>query len=611
MAELLERCAHPSVVLEAWNTTQARLSSEPVPRPEVEKFTANLLGNLALISASLADGTWQPGPLRRAEIPKSEGGIRVLHVPTLADRVAERALLAVLTPHVDPTLQPDSYGCRPGLGVNDAVRALQERLDDGDQWVVRTDVSSCFDTVSRRGCARAFADVVADPELLILVRRCLDRLPGQHGVAQGSPLSPLLVNVYLDQLDRELWAEGVSLIRFVDDVAASSASRADASEQLAAIRGAVERRGLTLSVDKTAVVRASEGIPFLGRVLRTGGSTQGPVLTDPSRVTLHITSRGSALRAKGTQFVVTDGRTRTLRHAARRTRMIVCNDRVLISSAAISLAARTGVEIAIVDRMNSVSAFLSAATARHAVRTAQDRALANHQRTLAIARAIVIGKIRNCEVLLSRTKARRLIVAPAVLEQLAHLRSRAGQMQSVPRLLGVEGSAARAYFGGLSAIFGPDWQFHAGNRRPPRDPVNAMLSYGYTVLAAEARRAVELAGFDPTRGFLHGPHRERPSLALDLMEEFRALIVDTTVLRLVGTRAVQLLGFTSGPAGCRMDLATRRALVTELERRLLTRVTHPLTHKPVSYRECLEEQALQLARLVTGGVPCYIPMPWR
>lgn len=404
----------------------------------------------------------------------------------------------------------------------------------------------------------------------------------------------------------------MSLIRYVDDLAATAHTEQEAHLQLELLRTAAAVRGFVLSPAKTRIVHAVDGVAYLGREVRRDGRVRPNSLTDPSRVTVHITTRGSALRARGNRFVISRPGEATVRQAAARTRMIVCNERVLITSAALSLAARNAVEIVVLDAREGVSAFFSAGTDRHAVRSAQQRVHDDPPRALGIARALVTGKILNSRVLLSRTRSRRDAVPPDLLQRLDHLARRCRHAKAVPQLMGMEGAASRAYFAGLAAIVPAEWGFTGRNRRPPRDPVNAMLSYGYTVLVAEARRAVELAGLDPTQGFLHDSYRGRPSLALDLAEEFRALLIDTAVLRIIGVGAVRPGGFSdAGQAGCRMDVPTKRALLDELERRMLTKVTHPVKRTPMAYRQVMEEQAITLARVITGAASAYHPMPWR
>lgn len=616
MGRVLTEAAAQQNVLDAWQTTKSRLAWEPAPNAEIQAFTTNLLAHLTAISSSLRDRSWMPQPLRHIEIATQSGGTRVLGIPTVVDRVTERALAAVITRAVDVRLQSSSYGFRPGLGVADAVEDLQQRISAGRRWIVRTDIAACFDSVSRRGCVRALADFVDDPDLVELVRRRIDPPGGGAGVVgipQGSPLSPVLLNVYLDGLDQELWMHGVEAIRYVDDIAVACDTREEARAQLELVRTSLASRGLRVHENKTSIVDADRGVPFLGRTVTGADPHPEHRLACPSRITLHITSRGSALRARGTKFVVTQHGVSTV-HPAPRTRMIVCHDRTLVSTAALTLAARHDVEVAIIDRHAGLTGFLSLAGARYDTAYAQRTAQGDAKFALTVARGIVEGKIANSITLLRRTPARRRRVPADVLARLQHLRTRSRETETVQALLGVEGSAARLYFQGLRTLVPDEYGFLGRRRRPPTDPVNAMLSYSYTVLLGEVTRAVQLAGLDPNRGFLHRPYRGRPSLALDVMEEFRALIVDTCVLRLIATGAVQLSGFTTtNEQGCRMDTGTKRALVTELERRLLTVVTHPYLRQKMTYREYIEHQSRHVANLVTSPQTRrpYMHVSWR
>lgn len=616
MGTILDAAADEQNVLDAWNVTRSRFMWEPAPRLEVEDFAANLLSNLTSISVSLRDCSWKPMPLRRVEIPKRTGGTRILGIPTLVDRVTERALGSVVTSTVDARLQPDSYGFRPGLGVDDAVAALQQRIAGGRRWVVRTDIVDCFDSLSRRGCLRALADFVDDPELVAVISRRIDPAgegAGPVGIPQGSPLSPVLLNIYLDGFDQELWTHDIEAIRYVDDIAVTCDTRDDALAHLDCLRGIAALRSLRLHDRKTAVVDAKDGVPYLGRTVTGINDAPDRRIVESSRITVHITSRGSSLRARGTKFVVTQNGT-TAAHPAPRTRMIVCHDRTLVSTAALALAARHNVEVAVIDRYAGLTGFLSPSGRRYDTAHVQRTFQSQPEHSLSIARAIVEGKIANSLTLLRRTPARRSRIPSGIPSRLQHLRARCRQADSVGTLLGLEGSAARLYFHALRTLIPEEYGFIGRRRRPPTDPVNAMLSYAYTVLLAETTRAVLLAGLDPTSGFLHRPHRGRPSLALDLMEEFRSLIVDTTVLRLIATSAVRPAGFTTTDSdGCRMDAPTKRALITELERRLLTCVSHPYLRRKMSYRDCIEHQARHLTGLVTAHEACslYLPMPWR
>jgi CRISP-associated protein Cas1 len=177
--------------------------------------------------------------------------------------------------------------------------------------------------------------------------------------------------------------------------------------------------------------------------------------------------------------------------------------------------------------------------------------------------------------------------------------------------MGFEGAATRDYFAGLARILGPEWGFSQRERRPPPDPVNAMLSFGYTLLTSEAVAACEISGLDPHLGVLHATRRGRPSLALDLIEELRPVVVDAAVVRLARTGQVTPADFAVTDEGCRMNGPARKQFLAMYERRMLTLVSHPLEGRRVPWRQVLTIQARHLAAVFTGREPDYRPVLWR
>lgn len=191
-------------------------------------------------------------------------------------------------------------------------------------------------------------------------------------------------------------------------------------------------------------------------------------------------------------------------------------------------------------------------------------------------RGFIDGKIANMRVGLLRASRRAPDpVVTSAAETLAITRLVLGDAASYDELLGHEGTASREYFRAWRQVIGEDWGFTARQRRPPPDPVNAMLSFGYTLLTQEAIAALEGAGLDAAVGFLHRARWGRPSLALDLMEEFRPVIVYAVVLRCVSSGIVRFEEFETAPdVSCRMNARARQAFLAAYERRMLTGV-HP------------------------------------
>lgn len=228
---------------------------------------------------------------------------------------------------------------------------------------------------------------------------------------------------------------------------------------------------------------------------------------------------------------------------------------------------------------------------------------------LRLAQAFVTGKIRNARTLLRRN-ARHL--PDGVLYQLAAARRRAASAESLEQLLGIEGAAAREYFAHFARMFkaGEDgnttpFEFTSRNRRPPRDPVNALLSFLYALLTKEMLVTLVGVGFDPYLGFYHQPRYGRPALALDLMEEFRPLVADSVVIGLLNNGELRPSDFLARAGAVALTDSGRRRVIEAYERRLDTLVTHPRFGYAVSYRRIFEVQARLLARFLLGEIDVY------
>lgn len=231
---------------------------------------------------------------------------------------------------------------------------------------------------------------------------------------------------------------------------------------------------------------------------------------------------------------------------------------------------------------------------------------------LDIARAIVAGKIANSRVLLRRNTRGDVDTAVA---RLSSLRDDAIQAVSVASLLGIEGAAAREYFQAFDTMLtghpGGEFDFTGRNRRPPKDPVNALLSFVYAMIARDLTTTAHAVGFDPYLGFYHRPRFGRPALALDLAEEFRHLVGDSVVIQVVNNGEVQAGNFTIRAGGVALDSNGRRAVLRAYERRLDTELTHPIFGYRASYRRLYELQTRILAGHVMNELEQYEPLVTR
>lgn len=227
------------------------------------------------------------------------------------------------------------------------------------------------------------------------------------------------------------------------------------------------------------------------------------------------------------------------------------------------------------------------------------------EKSLVIARAIVSGKIKNCRTLIKRNDP---LANDNILESFNRLSEEAIKVESMPSLLGIEGLAAEVYFSRFAALLkskASEFSFHNRNKRPPRDPVNTILSYLYGILAKELFVTLLAVGFDPYMGFYHQPRYGRPALALDMMEEFRPLIADSAAITMFNKGELSWNDFIKTGMGISIKPEAKKKVVAGYERRIGTEVTHPIFDYTVSYRRVLEIQARLLSRHLMGEIESY------
>lgn len=238
-------------------------------------------------------------------------------------------------------------------------------------------------------------------------------------------------------------------------------------------------------------------------------------------------------------------------------------------------------------------------------RAAQFAVAADRAKSLVLAKAFIRAKIQNQRTMLRRNGGSK---TTAALADLKNLLGRVDACADVDSLLGVEGSAAAIYFGSFSSMVGGNivgFDPCCRNRRPPKDPLNAMLSFTYSLLTKEMTIALITEGLDPYWGFMHRPRHGKPSLALDLMEELRPLVADSAVLTAINNKMVTAEDFTVVAAGCAMNAPARRAVIRAYEQRLDQMITHPVFDYRCSWRAVVRIQARLLSRYLRGEIPEY------
>ena len=261
---LIDQILSRKNMLLALKRVERNKGSHGVDGMPVQNLRKHLVENWSFIKTSILEGTYEPMPVRRVEIPKPDGGVRLLGIPTVTDRLIQQAIAQVLSKIYDPTFSEHSYGFRPNRSAHDAVRKAKSYIRDGYRWVVDMDLEKFFDRVNHDRLMSTLAKRIQDKTLLKLIRKYLQAgvmINGvvsitDEGTPQGGPLSPLLSNIVLDELDKELEKRGHKFVRYADDCNIYVKSRRAGKRTMASVQRFVERKlRLKVNEKKSAVDR--------------------------------------------------------------------------------------------------------------------------------------------------------------------------------------------------------------------------------------------------------------------------------------------------------------------------------------------------------------------
>jgi CRISPR-associated protein Cas1 len=314
---------------------------------------------------------------------------------------------------------------------------------------------------------------------------------------------------------------------------------------------------------------------------------------------------------------------------------VVVMGEVTLTASALHMLLDRDIEITFLSHYGKFKGRLSPSFSKNAIlRMAQYRSHLDMSRRCELARRFVIGKLSNQRQRLQRyNRAQSDPEVSRVIDQLADLIQNLAalpldvsnitqplatgdnRVEGTPleTILGIEGAGSAAYFRCFGKLIsdGEVWPFDLRIKRPPTDPVNSLLSFGYSLLTTQVASAVQLVGFDHYVGYLHSSFYGRPSLALDLMEEFRPVIVDSVVLTILSNRMLTPDDFVVELGAYRLKDERRKMFFTKFEERLNEEITHPVFGYQITYRRCIELQARLLAKLLTGEIEAYPPFHLR
>lgn len=638
---LFARAASAMGLLEGWQRVWSNQGAAGGDGVTCQKFSIGVKERLAELSRELNDGEYRPGPLRGVDIPKKSGGVRTLSIPCVRDRVAQSSVALLLTPLLDREFEDASYGYRPGRSVKQAVEKVRRLRTEGFIWTVDADIKGYFDNIPHDKLMARFLRSVTESSLSELVALWLETGSANgRGLPQGSPLSPVLANLYLDDLDEALSAKGLRLVRFADDFVVLSKDRHGAEQALSRAEKLLADNGLMLNHEKTRIRSFDNSLRFLGhlfvrswlmpdpqgddldeaeamlrRVAEADRKTHEAELGETERReteeaagydrglrVLYLYKPGRSLGLKNLSFAVYedfDGcgpAEPELLLAVHHTRIdrIELGPRASTDIETLKHALACGIPVSMVNGHGETLGTLAAPLTPHASRhLAQARLRLDDQLRLDLARRIVDGRLRNQRALLRRLNQRHgLQEVVAVLLALNGAIRKTDAIATVDELLGHEGASTAQYWRGWSALLLHGFSLPKRQRSPVIDPVNGVLNATAALLTRDVSAIVQSRGLHPGFGVLHGAMDDHEGCVYDLMEEFRAQFVEGLTLYILNNRIVSHEMFSQGESGgVRMSNGAMSALIRAYEDRAASLIKSPRSGHRVTWRRLMIEQA--------------------
>ena len=427
---------------EAWERVRSNNGAAGGDGLTVTRFGEDAATRVSRLSHALRTGKYRPGPSRRAFIPKPRGGTRPLDIPCVTDRIAQGAVAITLMPILEKEFEDSSFGYRRGRSVAQAVARIAAYRRDGYDWVVDGDIEHYFERIPHDRLIQRLEQQIDDSRLVDIIALWLEtHTHDGRGLPQGSPLSPLLANLYLDEIDERIASRGVRLVRFADDFVLLCKSPGIADGALTQIRDLLGEHGLELHPEKTRVVSFDKGFRFLGHVfvrsmvwrevlreelpsddlvaaaehmLRTAVENNDPPEANQKTTTnqgrwasrrrvLYVLEKHRRLDTHGNAFVVTEDQAELLTVPHTKVDRIDIGPDVDCSTAALDLAATTDTEIFRVDRRGEIVGRWSGPDSNRAARhLAQAATILDTARRCLMARTFVKGRVFNQRALLRR-----------------------------------------------------------------------------------------------------------------------------------------------------------------------------------------------------------------
>jgi len=609
---LLER----AVTLQSLKKALDRLTNSSPGSDGISVSDVKKAGDMYLLRVrdSILSGDYTQGELKKYRIPKENGGYRDIYVQCVQDRIIHKAIGDFLAPVVDRILHTSAWAYRRGLSRKGAAEALKNAISLGYKYGIKADIATFFDSVNVDKLYFLLDGLFPSEPLVGALKELVGYFTQRNikGLPQGSPLSPVLSNLYLTTFDKEMEKEGFRLVRYCDDFVILSKDSLSKDTLIEKISRSLTRIDLNLKEEKIVPVDPSAPLNFLGYLVSEEAITEAekkaegetkeewtPIFKDvwQEGYPVYLTTLARCAFSDGPHLVVKSEDESYEKIPWNRISRIVIVGRSSASGGAIYRAVKEEIPVTFIDILGRTRGSLYPELREipdiieHQTRYTKDEDFC-----LSFSREIISAKIHNSYVLLRRNGIES--------KELKEIEKRVAEAKSLESLRGLEGLASRIYFSEFSRLVEP-FEFKGRVYHPPDGPINVLLSLGYSILYNRIASVLRYKGFNARLGFFHKGRGAHNALASDLMEELRH-IAERVTLALIHLGEITDRDFSTRKRGdleiWRLEGEGFRKFIHRFEVTMAQKASYH-EGKKMSYNAYLDEMADNLKRSLKLQVP--------
>lgn len=626
---------------QAWLKVSAKRGSPGIDAETTAIFKKNLIYNLTQLRDSVANQHYQPLPWKQVSIPKTDHKFRELKIPTIRDRIVQQALLTVLVPVFEPHFSACSFAYRPNLSYLNAVEKVAYWRDLGYHFVLDADLVKFFDNINQQRLLTEVAKLVNIPEILNLIKAWISVgglkdnqvIKANKGIPQGAVISPLLANIYLNEFDHIIDNSDLKLVRYADDFLVLANSQTRIITAYYQVEQILRDFDLEIHPDKSQITNFNYGVRFLGHgfleqaifplednsvkkndnlnlnlnLATTKDSNVNPHYHQ-EMATIYLMEQGTTLARNHLRFLIHINKDTKFELPLTDVERILLFGNIHLTTPVINTCLQNKIIILFLNQVGDYKGHLwsdeSIHLPSHLVQFERRNDLCFQLQT---ARAIVYGKLTNSKQLLIRLNRKRKHTE--VNKAIAGINADLISLQNADNLdtlRGYEGISAARYFPAFGQLItNPDFSFCLRTRQPPKDAVNSLLSFGYTLLFNNVLSLIIAEGLSPYLANFHYGDDKKPYLAFDLMEEFRSPIVDTIVIKIINKSILKSSDFQKSVnnEGIYISDEGKRLFLKHFENRMNEAVSHPTQKSSVTYRQAIQLQIRRYKQSLFSDIP--------